>query len=106
MLPIQVGNTTDSSDIFQDSRHTESTLSQPNLAKEPKDPCHKLEGSAEAMHRTIYLSTKQQSSPLIRIHAVWAVYRLALERAGEYLKDAMSLEVDEGVLEEYSWWRG
>ena len=47
-----------------------------------------------------------ESSPLIRIHAVWAVYRLALERAGEYLEDAMSAETDEGVLEEYSWWRG
>jgi epoxyqueuosine reductase len=46
------------------------------------------------------------ASPLIRIHAVWAVYRLALERADEFLEDAMSAETDEGVLEEYSWWRG
>jgi epoxyqueuosine reductase len=48
-----------------------------------------------------------QAAPLVRVHAVWAVYRLAgRERAAEMLRGARSRETDGGVLEEYEAWDG
>jgi epoxyqueuosine reductase len=41
--------------------------------------------------------------PLVRAHAVWAVFRLAgKQRAGELLREARTAETDAGVLAEYA----
>jgi epoxyqueuosine reductase len=45
----------------------------------------------------------QNGSPLVRVHAVWAVRRLAgAARAGEFLRAARAAETDPLVLEEYA----
>lgn len=41
--------------------------------------------------------------PVVRVHAVWAVYRLG---GAELLRDLRATEQDPAVLEEYFWWDG
>jgi epoxyqueuosine reductase len=43
--------------------------------------------------------------PLVRVHAVWAVFTLAGSAKADHLLDsARAVETDGAVLEEYSWW--
>jgi epoxyqueuosine reductase len=62
-----------------------------------------LGGTCEDLE-VVLVSLASSGSPLVRVHAIWAVYRLAPERAGEWLVEARSSEMNESVLEEYAWW--
>lgn len=46
-----------------------------------------------------------ESTPLVRLHAVWAVHRLDRDTASERLADVFERETDEDVLEDYAWWK-
>lgn len=46
----------------------------------------------------------ESATPLVRVHAVWAVHRLESGTAVELLDEARSAEADGGVLDEYAYW--
>ncbi len=56
----------------------------------------------ELVHALVRLAG--ESTPLVRLHAVWAVHRLDPDSADVCLADARSSETDEGVLQEYAFW--
>ena len=45
-----------------------------------------------------------EGTALIRVHAVWAVYRLEPDTALDCLNEARHREMDQGVLDEYAYW--
>jgi len=50
-------------------------------------------------------SLAQHELPMIRVHAVWAVYRLlGVKAAADALAETRANETDAAVLEEYAWW--
>lgn len=48
------------------------------------------------------LALARHASPIVRAHAVWAVHRLAGERAMALLQEARAVETESAVLEEYA----
>ena len=57
----------------------------------------------EVIEQLVELASRDEQ-PLVRAHAVWAVYRLIGDAAGERLKEAKKRETDEAVLDEYAAW--
>jgi epoxyqueuosine reductase len=57
-------------------------------------------GDASLLPRLAQLAAHEL--PLVRLHAAWAVYRLAGAGAAELLRHARSVETDPAVLEEYA----
>jgi epoxyqueuosine reductase len=64
----------------------------------------RLGGTREDLVRVL-VRLAGESTPLVRLHAVWAVYRLEPETAGKRLTATFERETDEVVLEEYACWR-
>ena len=57
-------------------------------------------GAAELLPALSRLAMHE--SPVVRAHAVWAVQRLAGEKAGTWLAQARAEETDAAVLAEYA----
>lgn len=60
------------------------------------------EKTAEVMNALAGLAAR--AAPLVRVHAVWAVHRLAGADAPGLLAAAREAETDAEVLAEYAWW--
>lgn len=70
-----------------------------------RNACVAAGNSGDAGLVPILAALAAEAAPLVRVHAVWAVYRLAgRARAPELLRTARGEEADGRVLEEYAAW--